>query len=124
MADVTGKRYVDMEGAFGGAMKKVRAELGLKSFGVQRFELPPNSSDYPVHDHAESGQEELYVTVSGSGRLEVQGADPIELDPGIAVRVGPTARRKVHAGPEGIALLVVGGTPGAVYDPPAATELT
>ena len=124
MPDVVGKRYVDMQGAFGGAMKKVRAELGLKSFGVQRFDLPPGFGGYPEHDHAESGQEELYVTLRGSGRLDVEGTDPIELDPDIAVRVGPEARRKVHAGPEGLSLLVVGGTPGAVYDPPPGTELS
>jgi mannose-6-phosphate isomerase-like protein (cupin superfamily) len=123
MSDVSAKRYSEMEGAFGGGMRKVRAELGLRAFGVQSMHMPPNYDGYPMHDHASSGQEELYVTLSGSGTMEVEGGESIALDPEVAVRVGPAQRRKVIAGPEGIRLLVVGGTPGAVYEPWPATEL-
>jgi uncharacterized cupin superfamily protein len=123
MSDVSAKRYSEMEGAFGGGMRKVRAELGLSAFGVQTIQMPPGYDSYPTHDHASSGQEELYVTLSGSGTLEIEGGESIALDPEIAVRVGPGERRKVIAGPQGIHLLAVGGTPGAAYEVWPATEL-
>lgn len=55
-------------------MRKVRAELGLTSFGVQTVDLPPDSTHHPWHDHAQDGQEEMYIalqpgTEPNSGRL-------------------------------------------------------
>jgi hypothetical protein len=45
------------------------------------------------------------------------------LDEEHMARVGPAAKRKVWAGPEGMRLLVLGGVPGQVYAPPATTEI-
>jgi quercetin dioxygenase-like cupin family protein len=124
MADVTVGTIDAMEGLYGGAMRKVRAELGLSSFGVQAVDLPPNFDGYPWHDHAEEGQEELYVALTGDARLEVEGGDSTELVPGeTVVRVGPGERRRVVSGPQGTRLLVVGGVPGAVYQAWGPTEL-
>jgi quercetin dioxygenase-like cupin family protein len=124
MPDVTVKRVEDMEGLFGGAMRKVRAELGLSSFGVQTVDLPANFDGYPWHDHAEEGQEELYVALRGDAEVEVEGGDAVELVPGeTVVRVGPGERRRVVSGPQGARVLVVGGVPGAAYKPWARTEL-
>jgi quercetin dioxygenase-like cupin family protein len=105
-------------------MRKVRAELGLSSFGVQTVDLPPNFDGYPWHDHAEEGQEELYVALRGDAQLEVEGGDAVELVPGeTVVRVGPGERRRVVSGPQGTRVLVVGGVPGAAYKAWARTEL-
>ncbi len=68
MADYTAKQIDEMEAAFGGGMKKARAELGVASFGMQVIDLPPNYSDYPEHDHASDGQEEVYSAMRGSAR--------------------------------------------------------
>ena len=66
------KRLDDMERAFGGAMARVRAELGITAFGVQVVDLPPSSGDLaPEHDHELDGQEELYVLLSGSAQVVV-----------------------------------------------------
>lgn len=122
--DYTAKRVDDMEGLYRGAMRKVRAELGLSSFGVQTVDLPPSFEGYPWHDHEHDGQEELYLALQGSGVLEVEGGDPVELRPGEnLVRVGASARRRVMPGPEGIRLLVVGGVPGSSYAAKDFTEL-
>jgi quercetin dioxygenase-like cupin family protein len=124
MADVTVKRFEDMEGLYRGSMRKVRAELGLSSFGVQTIDLPPDFEHYPWHDHAAEGQEELYIVLRGGGWLEVEGADRIELVAGeTAVRVGPSTRRRVLPGAEGMRLLVVGGVPGRAYAAKDFTEL-
>jgi mannose-6-phosphate isomerase-like protein (cupin superfamily) len=123
MADYTAKRIADMEAGYGGGFVKARAELGVTAFGFQVIQLPPNYSDYPEHDHAETEQEEVYLALSGSGTLDVEG-EQVQLDPETFVRVGATAKRKVIAGPEGIRMLVIGGSPGKVYEAPEATELT
>ena len=40
------------------------------------IDMPPDNDPYPEHDHAEDGQEEVYVTLSGSAELEVEGETP------------------------------------------------
>jgi mannose-6-phosphate isomerase-like protein (cupin superfamily) len=123
MADYTAKRIKDMEAGFGGGFVKARAELGVSAFGMQVLQMPPNYADYPEHDHAESGQEEVFLTLRGSGFIDVDG-ERVELDPETFVRVGAGAKRKIHAGPEGIRVLAIGGCPGEAYKAPEATELT
>ncbi len=122
MADVTVKRIDDMEGIFGGAFKRARAELGVESFGMQVMDLPPNIDQYPEHDHAASGQEEVYLVMRGGGEIEVDGErHPLEAD--TMVRVGPSATRKLWPGDEGMRVLALGGTPGAAYEPPDISQL-
>ncbi len=123
MADYTAKNIDEMEAAFGGAMKKVRAELGVSSFGMQVIDLPPDYADYPEHDHEESGQEEVYAVLRGSGRIEVDG-ERIDISPDVIVRVGPAARRKVFAGPKGLRMIALGAIPGKPYEINSNTELT
>ena len=74
------------------------------------------------HNHDHDGQEEVYVVLSGSGWMEVDGEE-FAIDPETMVRVGPSAKRAVMVGPEGMRLLVLGGVPGKVYEPPEWTEL-
>lgn len=123
MADYTAKSISDMEAAFGGGFVKARAEVGITSFGMQVIRMPPDFGDYPEHDHTHDGQEEAYIALKGSGWIDVEG-ERVELPPGVIVRVGADTRRKVHAGPEGIEMLVVGGRPGHVYEVSERTELT
>ena len=68
-----------MEAAFGGGFVKARAELGVTAFGIQVIQLPPDYADYPEHDHAESGQEEVYLALGGSGWIDIEG-ERVELD--------------------------------------------
>jgi hypothetical protein len=39
------------------------------------------------------------------------------------VRVAPDPKRKVHAGPDGLRMLVIGGCPGKAYEVSPNTEL-
>lgn len=123
MSDYTAKKISDMEAAFGGGFVKARAELGVTAFGFQVIQLPADYADYPEHDHAESGQEEVFLAIGGSGWIEVDG-ERVELDRETFVRVGPEPRRKVYAGPQGLRLLAIGGCPGAAYEVSPNTELT
>jgi len=123
MGNYTAKRIDEMEAAFGGGMKKARAELGVQSFGMQVIDLPPNYADYPEHDHAEDGQEEVYSVMRGGGEIDVEG-ERMQLTPDVLIRVGPGIKRKLFAGPEGMRVLALGGKPGSAYEVREFTELT
>ena len=122
MADLTVKRIDEMEAIYGGAFKRARAELGVDSFGMQVMDLPANLEQYPEHDHAETGQEEVFVVLRGGGEIEVDG-DRHPINAVVMVRVGPGAKRKIWPGPDGIRVLVLGAKPGAVYEPPDGSQL-
>jgi uncharacterized cupin superfamily protein len=122
MADYTAKKIRDMEAGFGGGFVKARAELGVTAFGMQVIQLPPDFSDYPEHDHAESGQEEVFLAIAGAGWIEIDG-ERVDLDGDTFVRVGPDARRKIYSGQEGLRVLAIGGAPGEPYRIVPLTEL-
>ena len=123
MPDFTISPIDDMEAVIFGSFKRARAVLGVESFGMQVIDLPPNAELYPEHDHAESGQEEVFVPIGGSGWMEIDG-ERVNLDQETLVRVGPEPKRKVHSGPEGLRMLVIGGCPGEPYKISAMTELS
>jgi mannose-6-phosphate isomerase-like protein (cupin superfamily) len=122
MADYTAKRIDDMEAIFLGGFKRARAELGVEAFGMQVIDMPPNNERYPEHDHAESGQEEVFVVLRGGGEIEVDG-ERVPLDRDTIVRVGSGATRKLWPGAEGIRVLALGGVPGKAYEAPDITKL-
>jgi mannose-6-phosphate isomerase-like protein (cupin superfamily) len=116
------KKIDEMEAVFGGGFKRARAELEVESFGMQVIDMPPNYEGYPEHDHGEDGQEEVYVTLRGSGELEIEG-ERFPLDDDHLARVGPGVKRKVWPGDDGIRILVLGGRAGEVYEAPDITKL-
>lgn len=116
------KRIDDMEAIFHGSFKRAGAELGLESFGMQIFDLPPSFTDYPEHDHADDGQEEVYVVLDGTVELELDGRR-VTLDRETVARVGAGVRRKLHTGQAGARVLALGAVPGQVYSRPGPFEL-
>jgi hypothetical protein len=122
MADYTVKKIDEMQGAFGGAFKRARAELGVSSFGMAVIDMPPNYADYPEHDHGEDGQEEVFMALRGSGELDIEG-ERHRLDGEHMIRVASGTKRKVLPGPEGIRLLVIGAAPGKLYEAAPFSQL-
>ena len=116
------KKIDDMEAVFGGGFKRARAELGVESFGMQIIDMPPNYDNDPEHDHGEDGQEEVYVTLRGSGEIEIEG-ERFPLDDDHVAKVGPGIKRKVWPGDDGIRILVLGGKAGEAYEAPDITKL-
>jgi quercetin dioxygenase-like cupin family protein len=98
-----------------GTFKFVRHHLGARAFGLSQIDFPPDKIG-SEHDERESRQEEVYLTLSGGGTLEVDG-ETIEMKPGRYLLVSPDAKRRPAAGPEGMSFLVIGGVPGDVYEP-------
>jgi Cupin domain len=115
------KKLNDFERIYGGAMRRVRAGLGVTSFGLSTIDLPSNLTGYPEHDHAEDGQEEVYTALSGRATITIDGTDHV-LEPGVFARVGPGIARKLSTGDERARILVIGGVPGAVYEPPSRSK--
>jgi len=111
------------------SLRRAAAALGVSSFGIAIEELAPGADEYPEHDHSAEGmggqmfakrpaqldQEEVYIALRGSGTLEADG-ERYEIDADHIVRVDPDVKRKIIAGPDGLRLLAMGGTPGEAYD--------
>ena len=126
MADATVMRVDEMETFYGGMVTRARASLGVTSWGMQLFRFPPEFAEYPNHHHGagqvDPGQEEVYIPLAGSAALDVDG-ERHELAPGTWARVGVSQLRRVAPGPQGVEILVLGGTPGQAFVPPAWTHL-
>jgi mannose-6-phosphate isomerase-like protein (cupin superfamily) len=101
----------------GGMVRKVRKALGARVFGFNYFTIPPGAEGRE-HDHAEQGQEEVYVVVRGSGVMRV-GGDEVELRPGVFLRVDPDTRRQPIAGADGLEFVTFGRPLEGEYTPPA-----
>jgi mannose-6-phosphate isomerase-like protein (cupin superfamily) len=122
MPDYTAKRIDDMYATYRGAFKHARAELGVTSFGFQVIDLPPNSDAYPEHDHTHDDQEEVYIALSGSADMDIEG-EHVRLGPDTMVRVGVGTKRKLTTSDEPLRVLIIGGVPGKAYEPQPNTAV-
>ena len=86
--------------------QRLRADLGVESFGLNLIRLEPRQRG---RIHAHERQEEVYVVLSGTLTLVVEGEEH-ELAPGACARVAPSVRRQlVNKGRERCVLLALGG---------------
>ena len=70
----------------GGAVRFVRRQLGVEAFGVNWFELPPNTPGLE-HDESGTGQEEVNIVISGGGIYRIDGEEvPVTGADGVPVR--------------------------------------
>ena len=88
--------------------------LGVSAWGMNILELEPGVTAYPTHDHSKDGQEEVYVILKGSAVLKAGDVEH-QLKEGSLVRVAPEVTRHLSPGPQGVTILALGGTPGAVF---------
>jgi mannose-6-phosphate isomerase-like protein (cupin superfamily) len=110
-------RYVDaadVEPAWG-AFRKMRRALDVTGFGINHLELPPGAEGR-THSEVDTGQQEVYVILAGSGTMRIDD-DSLELLPGRWVVVEPGATRTPVAGPDGLTMIMIGGTPGRAFVP-------
>lgn len=112
----------DLPELWNGFARLVREGMGISAFGVQIMELPPDHLT-ESHDEANSGQEELYVALRGTGAVVIDSERrSLPLDPDHMVRVSAGTARTLTAGADGLRVLCVGGVPGEVYEPPDWTK--
>jgi hypothetical protein len=116
-----GKAIDELPTIWDGFAKLVREGCDITAFGVQIMDLPP---DYETksHDEGETGQQELYMGLRGSGAVVIEGGERLPLDPDHLVRVDAGTGRTLASGPEGLRVLCVGGVPGGAYEVPDWTH--
>jgi hypothetical protein len=116
---IAGRAIDDLPQIWDGFAKLVRSGLDITAFGAQIMDLPP---DYTTasHDEADTGQQELYVALRGTGAV-VAGDERLPLDPEHLVRVNAGVDRALTSGPDGLRVLCIGGVPGAPYVAPEWT---
>jgi mannose-6-phosphate isomerase-like protein (cupin superfamily) len=116
MTGYSAKSVDELPALWEGFAKLVRAGLDITAFGANIMDLPPDYST-KSHDESESGQQELYVALRGSGSVDI-GGEQLPLDPEHLVKVDPGTARVLSSGSEGLRVLCVGGVPGGVYQAP------
>ncbi|HWB68679.1 MAG TPA: cupin domain-containing protein [Solirubrobacterales bacterium] len=82
-----------------------KRDLEAEDTGVTHLRLLPGQRSPFGHRHEKA--EEVYVVISGSGRMKLD-EEIVELAALDAVRVSPPVTRAFEAGPEGLELIVVG----------------
>jgi mannose-6-phosphate isomerase-like protein (cupin superfamily) len=101
----------------GGMVRKARRAVGARAFGFNYFVFPPNQEGRE-HDHEDSGMEEVYFVVKGSGRMVVDGEE-IDLRPGRFVRVDGESTRMPVSGDDGLEFVTFGAPVDGAYEPPS-----
>jgi mannose-6-phosphate isomerase-like protein (cupin superfamily) len=122
MSEITKKEvseigYYQGPGAIQGIkFRHAAKDLGVTAWGMNVLEIDGGVTEYPEHDHASDGQEEVYVVLAGGGQLQT-GDRRTEMKVGTLIRVAPGEKRKILPGSSGITVLAIGGTPGSAYRP-------
>jgi quercetin dioxygenase-like cupin family protein len=93
-----------------------RRSLGVSSFGMNLVEIPPGEQ-IPEHDEAERDHEEVFVVLSGTPTLVVDGRE-IDAPEGTFARVDPPLRRTVvNRGEDMATVLIISAPRTSGYEP-------
>jgi mannose-6-phosphate isomerase-like protein (cupin superfamily) len=82
-----------------------RHDLGAEQTGMNYLIIKSGQREAFAHRHRTA--EEIYVVLSGSGRVKLD-EELVELAPLDAVRVSPGVTRSFEAGPDGLQVLIFG----------------
>jgi mannose-6-phosphate isomerase-like protein (cupin superfamily) len=82
-----------------------RIDLAAEETGVTHFRLHPGKRSPFTHRHERA--EEVYVILSGSGRVKLDG-ELREVTARDAIRVAPETARAFEAGPDGLEFIAFG----------------
>ena len=95
--------------------KSVRHHFGITAFGVNAVTKDGGNVLIPEHDHAATGEQELYVVLAGEVVATLDG-EQIAVPAGSAVGVEGATRRKFESAASPTTLMVISGTPGKAYE--------
>lgn len=95
----------------------IRHELDIRSFGINAWRGADGDEVIKRHTEEESGQEELYMVLSGRGAFTV-GGDEIDAPAGTLIYITePGAERVCVAKEDGTVVLSLGAVRGTAYEP-------
>ena len=95
----------------------IRHHLDVRAFGVNAWRGKDGDEVIKRHTEEESGQEELYIVLSGHATFTI-GGDDVDAPAGTLVHVrDPQAERVGIAKQEGTVVLSLGATVGTAYEP-------
>ncbi len=87
--------------------QRLRAELGVESFGLNLMALMPGQRGR-IHRHER--QEEVYLVLEGTLTIEADGGERHDLGRGELARVAPEVRRQLsNRGDERALFVAIGG---------------
>src|SRR3954452_8824407 len=102
----TGASYTKLEPDHEDRFYSLRRELGVTSFGINQILLRPGQRGR-IHTHHR--QEEVYLVLSGTLTLWVEGEER-ELGQGELARVAPGVKRQIaNPHPDDVLLIALGG---------------
>ncbi|WP_435180264.1 cupin domain-containing protein [Halorussus sp. AFM4] len=92
----------------GGGLRFLRDPLDCEKLGVSVLDADPGWTG-KEHDHAEDGQEEVYVLLEGEATVTVEGED-VELSAREALRIPADATRQICNGDTESTFVLVGAS--------------
>jgi uncharacterized cupin superfamily protein len=102
----SGVSFTSLDPAGADRFQRLRAELGVTTFGLNLIRLAPRARGR-IHRHLH--QEEAYLVLEGALTLLIEN-EPRELRRGDLARVAPEVRRQlVNQGDDPLLLLAIGG---------------
>jgi mannose-6-phosphate isomerase-like protein (cupin superfamily) len=118
MSDYTIKNLMEIEDLAASRPEEVearfaRSHIGSRELGVSHFRYAPGFRSKIGHSHGQ--QEEVYVIVSGGGRVKLDD-DVREIKSWDVVRVAPEVIRAFEAGADGLEFIAVGSSRPAEGD--------
>jgi hypothetical protein len=120
-----GERWEEFERRHPGIWERfgdhgIRRFFGIRAFGIAAFTSRAGDPAIVPHSEAMYGynQEELYIVLRGRVLFRCDGQELDELPVGGLLYVTPAVFREAVALETPTTILVVGGIPGAAYEPP------
>lgn len=108
------KHHDEFERTGGWAL--ARRSLGLTAFGMNVVDIPPGGS-IPEHDETSRDQEEVFIVLSGSPAMVIDGEEHAA-PAGSYARLSPEAERTVvNHGDEPARVLIVSAPRTSGYEP-------
>jgi uncharacterized protein YjlB len=95
----------------------IRHELDIQCFGINAWRGSDGDEVIKRHSEEESGQEELYIVLSGRATFTI-GGDEIDAPAGTLIYITePGAERVGFAKEDGTVVLSLGAPRGTAYEP-------
>jgi quercetin dioxygenase-like cupin family protein len=108
--------FETMEGSGEATWHLARRALGTDSFGYNLVEIGPGGQ-LPEHDHAESGEVEVYAILEGDAVMRLDGAEH-PAPAGTFASIEPPAKRTIlNRSDAPVTALLIGVMPEGGYEP-------